>query len=383
MTPLWVAWALAADVAPCPMPTTRTAFVLTMTPGRSLPTSFGHSALLVYDPADGLQSAVYDHGHYDSQDPWFPVDYVLGRAQYWGKKRPLQRVRDLYRHWGRDIHAQRLALLPEEIDLLVAHQERHIGRENSFAYHWYADNCTTRIRDALDEVMFEGLRPLMKRPSGTSVRALLLDHVQGAWLSHPLRWGAGADASAELSSWEAAFLPASLMRGLDAVERENGNVLVRRTCRLVGAGGALPPEEHPDPTWLYAVLGLAAGGTLGASAARPRLGRVLVVPFTLAVAVVAGLDLLVAATRAGAPWWSHHHQLIASPFVLSLTAWAAGVRIARPVARITVAVAVLFALQWTLRGFPHGNLAAVALILPGLIASLVVLERLPPPDEVP
>lgn len=368
-------FANAAELPACPVPRAKTAYLLTMTPGRSLPTSFGHTALLVYDPAKGGESAVYDHGHYDSRDPWFPIDYVRGTAQYWGLSRPFSRVKQLYAHWRRDIHAQRLVLSAAEVDALVAHQEANIGRENSFAYHWFHDNCTTRIRGALDAVLPEDLQGIMSAPTDTSVRRMLLQHVGDAPLAHAFFHGAGARASQPLSSWDAGFLPAGLMRELEGVRRRDGRPLVDLRCVMVGAGGALPGESVPSSTGGYAMLGALVGGLVGLGGLVPRVGRWLVALFGLSVAAVGCLDVLVLLTRAGAPWWTHHHQLIASPLALALVGAAFGSRRALIVSRGLVGIALAASLWWALRGFPHDDVGTVALFLPGLLLSLVVLER--------
>lgn len=378
----------AAELPACSVPREKSAFLLTMTPGRSLPTSFGHTALLIYDPLEGAKSAVYDHGHYDSRDPWFPVDYVLGTAQYWGLKRPLSRVRQLYTHWKRDIHAQKLALSPAEIEALVAHQEANIGRENSFAYHWFDDNCTTRIRGALDDVLPEQLQAEMASSSATSVRTMLLQHVGDTPLAHAFFHGAGARASQPLSRWDAGFLPAGLLTQLDGVQRADGRALISERCVMVGAGGALPGNSVPSPTGAYGRLGALVGGVVGLGAVAPRFGRWLAALFGVLVAGVGCLDVLVLLTRSGAPWWTHHHQLLASPFAVVILAAALGMRRALVFVRLLVGIAGLASLYWAVRGFPHDDVGTIALFLPGLLASLVVLERyfsttLQPTKEAP
>ncbi|MCB9669224.1 MAG: DUF4105 domain-containing protein [Alphaproteobacteria bacterium] len=368
--------ALAAELPPCSAPEERTAFLLTMVPGGTIPTTFGHTALLVYDPKTGQESPVYDHGHYDSKDPWFAVDYALQRAEYWGKVRSLSRVRGLYKYWKRDIVAQRLRLTDEELDALVADQLALTTEGNTFRYQWYERNCTTRVRDSLDGVLGGHLQVALAGPTDHTVRDQVLAHASGTPLLPVLSWGTGSLASTPLTAWQAAFLPDALMEGLADVQRPDGQELVSQTCRLVKAGGGFAPRTAPPLGRAFGQVGVGVAAAVGLLGFVPGLGRALVALFGLALVGIAGIDLFGYAVGAGSPWWSNHGQAYANPLALALVLQALGWRRARPFTWLVVGVATLGALLAMVRGFPNHDAHMVALVLPGLWASAAHLERL-------
>lgn len=372
---LIVGLALAAEHPPCKAPTETTAFVLTMAPGTSITSGFGHTALLVYAPEGGQRSPVYDHGHFDPRDPWFGVQYALGKAEYWGKKRTLKRVKKLYKIVDRPILAQRLDLTRDELAALVADQEAMVEDGNRFIYHWYANNCTTRLRDSLDRAMDGELRQTMASPSGTSVHDLILRHTEQGPMGHALSWGTGARSSTPLSRWDAAFLPKSLHDGLADLTRPDGRPLVDHTCQLQGGGLPWAPETPTSRTGSMTTLGLSMGAGVLLGGAQRHLGRLLAGLFGLLVIAIASVDGLYFLTGGGEPWWTHHNQALANPLAASLVLWALGRRGARPFAWLTVLGATFAAVAMAGLGFPHDNAGAVGFVLPGLWMSALVLER--------
>lgn len=370
-----LALAHADELPPCSAPSRPTAFLITMTPGNIVPTSFGHTGLLVHDAKLSGRSPIYDHGHYDARDPWFAVDYALQRAEYWSKRRTLGQVARIYKQLGRDLIAQELDLTPEEVAALQADQEALVAG-GSFRYHWFHENCTTRVRDSLDRVLDGSLHASMREAPGRNVRDQVLGHSTGGVLAPVLAWGAGTLASSPIDAWTAAFLPASLMDGLAQAHRADGRPLVIQTCRMVDGNDALAPERAPDQRGSLATVGAVAAGSLGLLGYLPYLGRAAIALFALALCVVAGIDLFGFAVGAGAPWWTHHNQALANPLAFAFVLRALGMRQARPFTWLVVAVATLASVLALLRGFPNHDAGPIALVLPGLWASLLHLERL-------
>lgn len=382
---LIVSLALAAP-EPAGLPSCRahdrpTAFLLTMTPGNSLVTRFGHSALLVLDPELGGDSPVYDHGHFDARDPWFGVEFALQRAEYHGKRRTLSTVTRLYRAMGRDVVAQELRLTPEEIAALQADQESLVGPDRPFVYNWYRANCTTRIRDSLDRALGGQLRPALEGVPGASVHDLMLGHVGGSELGPVMAWGSGARAAATDDGWTAGFVPVGLLDGLAQAERPDGEPLVVQTCALATNGRGFGPRRAPDPRRSFGLVGAVLGGTVGLGGFLPWVGRGLIVLFGSLLALIGVVDLLVFVLETGAPWWTHHNQALANPLALALVLQALGVQRARPVSWAVVGLATLASAVAILRGFPNHDAGPILFVLPGLWASILHLERLRPEGE--
>ena len=64
-----------------PLTTNARISLITAEPGKELYTSFGHSAIRVYDPATGLD-LVYNYGTFDFDAPGFYPNFLRGKLNY-------------------------------------------------------------------------------------------------------------------------------------------------------------------------------------------------------------------------------------------------------------------------------------------------------------
>ncbi|MCU0633931.1 MAG: DUF4105 domain-containing protein, partial [Gemmatimonadaceae bacterium] len=150
----------------------------------------------------------------------------------------------------------RLALTPGERGALLAYLEWNEQEAHRYyRYDYYRDNCSTRVRDALDRVLGGALR-----------RALDTARTTSTWRSSTERLTAGApfayagisialgrNADRPLSAWDEAFLPVRFARALDSlrVSRADGQVarLVETAREMVPATRPPEPEDAPRWTW--------------------------------------------------------------------------------------------------------------------------------------
>jgi len=231
--------------------------LLTMGPGDSLVTMFGHSALLV--ERAGSPALVFNFGMYTEDSITVPR-ILSGRLRYFLFVDTLPRTLAQYRGEGRTILVQHLALPSPEAEQLARALAVNARPENA-AYHYdFAfDNCTTRARDALDRALGGALRRALTGASGQSFR----DHALRLTADHPLYFLAfdlalGSPADRPLGRWDDAYLPdtlAALLRGVSVA----GGPLVSREGVLY-LGERAPREHAPVRAPLYALFGLAFGG---------------------------------------------------------------------------------------------------------------------------
>lgn len=192
-------------------------YVLTMSPGAELWSRFGHNAVWVrYGAKD--QGTVYNFGVFEATAD-LVNEWLQGRQYYWLGTRTFDSMLRLYTKENRHVFAQRLALPPGAATTLVERLRWIAAPENRrYLYHWSDCNCSTRIRDLLDEAMHGAFAPQhQERPPGLTKRAEIMRHVAATWwLWFGLNLVTGPELDNPLSWWDVIFLPERFYERLEA-----------------------------------------------------------------------------------------------------------------------------------------------------------------------
>jgi hypothetical protein len=188
--------------------------VYTMGAGDYFFSLFGHAAVCVTDEKSP-SGRCYNWGTADFSNPLrLAWQVVRGRAQFWVGVIDQPRMVSSYIAEDRSLFRQRLRLSPQATRRLVDILHRVDEREASlYTYHNLRDNCSTRVRDALDEATAGSLRrnPLVHRRDQPSFRA---DSHEGFAGQPHLQAGAlllfGRAVDRPTSRYESLFLPRAL-----------------------------------------------------------------------------------------------------------------------------------------------------------------------------
>ncbi len=242
--------------------------VVTVLPGDRLYSLFGHTIIRIRDPASGLDRG-FNFGTFDfprtlAGGAGFVARFAYGRLDYKlsASDRPLRSVAGYWQHEGRPSIEQTLAISPLQRDSLFALLMENARPENAgYRYDFFFDNCSTRPRDALENVLGPELSVGVDDP-GRSFRQLLDPYLVG----HPgtdfaMDVGLGPPADREASAREALFLPEELMHWLAAAELGSAGgrrPLVTRTETLTWAPGA-GSRERTTPWPAVLAWSLALG----------------------------------------------------------------------------------------------------------------------------
>jgi hypothetical protein len=364
-----------------------TIFHVTMGPGDMVWEKFEHNALWVRDAARGTDD-VYNYGMFDFEEPGYWGRFVQGYWRYWVDVTDIQRTVYVYQHLlNRSVTVQELNLTPAQRLSLRDFLEWNARPENRYYYYdYYYDNCSTRIRDAID------------RGLGGQLRAATQDSLTGKsfrWHSDRLvaddpailtglRLGLGPGADREITAWEEMFLPGKVHEQLNRlqVRDESGNLvpLVRQELVLYQAVGRPPlPDSPPSLVGWFLVIGIAIGGIFVALATwspRARAARFAFAGTTaLWTAFVGTGGLLLAflwAFTNHSIAYRNENLLQLNPLALTLVvlvpALAFGARwAARPAVWMSALIAGLAVLGLLLKALPwftQVNGAVIALALP-------------------
>ena len=303
--------------------------VVTMQPGEIFFERFGHNAIVVDDPAAG-PALSYNFGYFDPAEPDFHLRFARGEMQYQLAVLPLEQDLAYYRSVGRGASIQWLDLDPAAASALAAHLAWNARPENArYAYDYFTDNCSTRVRDALDEALGGELsRQLSGRSQGNTYRS------EAVRLARPdplmalgFDLGLGPASDRPNSLWQDAFVPMRLADSLRTARRADGRPLVLAEEAL------LPHRLQPAPLpravawWQWHLAGLALAGLAWSQRARPRRVAAAALPAWGLCAALAAVMLYIWLGTAHRFGWANHNLLLFNPLCLLLLpgAW----RIAR------------------------------------------------------
>ena len=330
----WVSRANAADPG-----SELTISLLTMGPGEHPFTKFGHSAIWVHD-AQSERDEVYNYGTFAFDSPTLLVDSVKGKLPYWLSVQSFNGTLRAYGEAGRSLLASELELEPaQRLSLHAALRENELPQNRYYRYDYYRDNCSTRLRDAIDRAIGGQLReqtaPL---PASMTYR----EHTLRLVADDPLLYlgldlAVGREADPQVSLWAEQWLPEKLHDALARthVVRDGQQLpLIRSERSLLGSKLSLPRAAPPRWMLRYASSGLALGAAFVAigwlaystPAARVVLGvayTVLGLPLGLLGCAIGYLTFFSAHSAAAA----NYNVLLVPPWLLALG--AAGVGVAR------------------------------------------------------
>jgi hypothetical protein len=352
-----------------------TVYLMTMGPGRQVWERFGHNAIWIHDPVQGTDQA-YNYGLFDFHQQNFLLRFIRGQMWYWMQGFPARSYLRLYVRDNRSVWLQELNLPPKSRLELQRFLEWNERPENRFYhYDYYRDNCSTRVRDALDRVLGGAIRSQTSTlATGTTYRF----HTQRLTANDPLIYtgllaALGHYVDRPISAWEEMFLPVKMrdhLRDVSIIGRDGRPLpLVKSEQTLFLSTAPDPPEAPPSWVGAYLGLGLLIGATillLGRAASHRHLARY---GFASAVAVW-GLLIGVAGVVLGGLWGLTDHLAASRNENLFQM---------NPLALLLLS-ALLLLFRDGARVMP--GLRVVALVLAGLSALGLVLKALPGFDQV-
>lgn len=371
-----------------------TVTLVTIETGELIWERFGHNALWVHDAAAGTDH-LYDYGRFSFEQANFFYNFARGKMWYsMGDTEQVDQILRFYQNQGRKIWLSELDLTPGQKTalrdfLLWNIQPEHAG----YFYDYYRDNCSTRIRDALDKVLGGAIARYAAQPSDMTWREetrRLNQH--NVFLYSALMIGLGQPTDSVMTRWQQMFLPMRLREHLDSVRVSGPDGVARpvvKSTRVLAEGGRWPVPQRPDNwTLRYLVAGLVLGGILLLLARKVRWGFIALGTLWALVCGLFGIILT---------WlWAFSTHVAAhnneNLFLFNLLAFAlaivlpAGVRGKRwaekPARRLALAVAALAALGLVLKVVPlfhQSNLDLIAFALP-VHAGLYLGLRTPSPS---
>ena len=184
---------------------------------------FGHNALWFHD-ATTLQDSAYHWGLFSFGEPGFLLRFLTGDTNYWMGAVDARLLVESERSKGRPVTLQRLNLTPAQaVQLREFVRWNALDEHKFYRYDYFGDNCSTRLRDALDGVLGGAIRRATDTVlTSTSYRRESLRLTDGdAPVQAGIDVALGRPADVPLTQWQSFFIP---MRLRDAVRDRKAHV---------------------------------------------------------------------------------------------------------------------------------------------------------------
>ncbi len=229
--------------------------LVTMYPGDKVFTSFGHVAIRIKDRIAGSDMA-YDYGVYDSTDPLLGYKFFRGTLKYYCSQKPFAKMFAWYSRDFGGMVEYGLNMTDREILGIQRQIMNDLSTDRGdYQYHHFHNNCSTKIRDIIDNALGGTLGTTKDTQVERTYRDLI-DASMGSPALSLARWIVfgllNGETDQKLSKWEQMFLPWYLADEVKDIQH-NGQPLVEYDRVLAGdrAGPPELPEFWPSLLLLF------------------------------------------------------------------------------------------------------------------------------------
>ncbi len=235
--------------------------LITVGPGEELYSSFGHSALWIYDPIYQLDRA-YSYGTFSFQEGNFYVKFLRGTLPYTISVNPLMPQFYYWQQENRSVKEQELNLSSAEKQRLYEFLETNLLPQNrEYQYKFFYDNCSTRLADALKAAAGERLIFPGYTSDTLSFRQWIDKYAyeQKPWSDFGMDLAIGSPADEIANPQQATFLPDNLSAAFDNAQIKTDSTVMPLVTDTRELYTAIPEVEHGWLTpkvffWALAIL---------------------------------------------------------------------------------------------------------------------------------
>lgn len=325
--------------------------LITMGPGEEIWEQFAHNAIWIHDPdaQPKYRDAAFNYGIFQFGGDFIPR-FIKGSMRYMVAAYDVNGTFEDYRENNRTIITQQLNLSANQSAALSDFLWNNVQPENRYyTYNYFNDNCSTRVRDALNRALGGQLQ---KQTQGSLTPRTYRYHAlrvfsSNIWVYIGVDFSLGQACDRPLSRWDEMFLPEYLrdtLRGIqitDAAGKPRALVTAEQTLFQ----STRPPVAEVPPLWrgYFLLTGLLLSAlllTLAHVAPRWRLVRwflnFLVILWVLLTAFAGGFLVFV-------NLFTNHWAAYSNENLLQMS----------PLALLTFLL-----LPWALRHRPHGRNSA-------------------------
>lgn len=187
--------------------------LVTVAPGTELHSAFGHTILWINDPTNGIDRA-YSYGTFDFSTENFYLKFLMGTLPYTISVHSMQDEFNYNMQFEkRGMIAQKLQLDSLQKNAILQDLEANLLPENrEYAYKFFYDNCSTRIRDMIEKNA-PGKYQWSKIPTleGKSYRDWMNKYLApNSWVTLGMNLALGVPSNVKATAAQSCYLPDNL-----------------------------------------------------------------------------------------------------------------------------------------------------------------------------
>jgi hypothetical protein len=187
--------------------------LVTVAPGKELHSAFGHTILWINDPANGIDRA-YSYGTFDFNTENFYLKFLMGTLPYTISVHSMQDEFNFNMQYEkRGMIAQKLELDSLQKNAILQDLETNLLPENKeYAYKFFYDNCSTRIRDMIEKNA-PGKYQWSQNPTleGKSYREWMNKYLApNSWVTLGMNLALGIPSNVVATASQSCYLPDNL-----------------------------------------------------------------------------------------------------------------------------------------------------------------------------
>lgn len=226
--------------------------LVTVAPGKELHSAFGHTILWVNDPMNGIDRA-YSYGTFNFKTENFYLKFLMGTLPYTISVHSMQDEFNYNAQYEkRGMVAQKLQLDSLQKNAIFQALENNLLPENrEYAYKFFYDNCSTRIRDMIERNA-PGKYAWNQAPNleGKSYRDWMNNYLApNSWVTLGMNLALGIPSNVKASSSQSCYLPDNLASATNLAKGLSASPVSLFDAESTQEGGF-------DFTGPYVILGL-------------------------------------------------------------------------------------------------------------------------------
>jgi hypothetical protein len=230
--------------------------VITCSPGAELYSTFGHTAIRITDSAR-FSDIVFNYGTFDFSDPDFYLKFVRGKLNYFLSVESYSDFVQCYQEEQRSVTEQVLQLTcAEKNKLYQALQLNLQGSNRYYKYDFLFDNCTTRVRDQVQNNSTGFIIPGQLTPTHTTFRNMIhgyLDKGGQPWSKLGIDVLLGSLLDDTVTLQQSMFLPDYLEKGLGTAVTPGNIPLVGATVSIYKASPVNSAQDRWIPLLVFSI----------------------------------------------------------------------------------------------------------------------------------
>ena len=232
--------------------------IITCGPGNELYSTFGHSAFRVFDPLQRFDK-IYNYGTFDFNAPNFYLNFAKGKLTYQLSTTPFSRFLREYQYENRWVKAQKLDLIPSDVQAVFNFLENNAKPENkSYQYDFFYDNCSTKIESVLKTVLHDKINFNNDHiKTHKTHRDLIADYTKNQkWAKFGIDLALGSVIDKEASKDDYKFLPDYIFQAFEnaTIETIDGDKPLVKLEQTILRSSPLKTNYLEILTWPFSVL---------------------------------------------------------------------------------------------------------------------------------